>query len=37
VKIAIGKGKKTFDKRATIKDRDDKRRMQKALKHHTYD
>lgn len=33
VKIAIGKGKKSHDKRASIKERDDKRRMQKALKH----
>jgi SsrA-binding protein len=32
VKIAIGKGKKTFDKRETIKERDDKRRMGQAMK-----
>lgn len=34
VKIAIAKGKKSFDKRESIKERDDKRQMQKALKHH---
>lgn len=34
VKIAIAKGKKTFDKRETIKERDDKRQMQRALKQH---
>ena len=32
VKIAIAKGKKTFDKRATIKERDEKRHMQKVMK-----
>lgn len=32
VKIAIGKGKKSVDKRASIKERDDKRRVEKALK-----
>lgn len=32
VKVAIAKGKKTIDKRATIKERDDKRRMQKVMK-----
>lgn len=34
VKVAVAKGKKSFDKRAAIKERDDKRRMQKAIKHH---
>jgi SsrA-binding protein len=32
VKIAIAKGKKTFDKRADIKAKDEKRTMQQALK-----
>ena len=32
VKIAIAKGKKTFDKRADIKAKDEKRQMQQALK-----
>lgn len=32
VKLALGKGKKTADKRAAIKERDDKRNMAKALK-----
>ena len=34
VKIAIAKGKKTFDKREAVKERDDKRQMQRALKQH---
>jgi SsrA-binding protein len=34
VKIAIAKGKKTFDKRESVKERDDKRQMQRALKQH---
>lgn len=34
VKLALGKGKKSVDKRATIKERDDKRSMEKALKHY---
>lgn len=34
VRIAIAKGKKTVDKRATIKERDDKRQMEKTLKQH---
>lgn len=34
VRIGIGKGKKTVDKRDTIKDRDDKRRMDRAMKDH---
>lgn len=33
VKVAIAKGKKTFDKRASIKERDEKRRIQHVLKH----
>ena len=32
VKIAIGKGKKTYDKREAIKSRDEKRNIQKAMK-----
>jgi SsrA-binding protein len=32
VKLALAKGKKTIDKRATIKERDDKRRIDKAMK-----
>lgn len=35
VKLALGKGKKSADKRATIKERDDKRSMEKAMKHFT--
>jgi SsrA-binding protein len=34
VRIAIAKGKKNIDKRADIKERDEKRRMQQALKHY---
>lgn len=34
VRIAIAKGKKSIDKRADIKEKDEKRRMQQALKHH---
>lgn len=33
-KIAIAKGKKTFDKRETIKERDDKRHIGKIMKEH---
>jgi SsrA-binding protein len=33
VKLALGKGKKSADKRATLKERDDKRSMEKAMKH----
>ncbi len=33
VRIAIAKGKKTYDKRASIKERDDQRQMARALKH----
>lgn len=32
VEIALGKGKKLFDKRETIKERDDKRNMERAIK-----
>lgn len=32
VKVAIAKGKKTVDKRASLKERDDQRRVQKAMK-----
>jgi SsrA-binding protein len=34
LRIGIAKGKKNIDKRADIKERDEKRRMQQALKHH---
>lgn len=34
VRLALAKGKKTFDKREAIKERDEKRHMQQALKHH---
>lgn len=34
VRIGLAKGKKTIDKRADIKERDEKRRMQQALKQH---
>jgi SsrA-binding protein len=34
VRIAIAKGKKSIDKRADIKERDEKRRVQQALKKH---
>ena len=34
VKIAIAKGKKTYDKRADIKAKDEKRKMQQALKNY---
>lgn len=34
VKIAVAKGKKTFDKRQTIKERDEKRHIAKAIKEH---
>lgn len=32
VKVAIGKGKKTFDKRQAIQDRDEKRHLSRAMK-----
>jgi SsrA-binding protein len=32
VRLAIAKGKKSIDKRADIKERDDKRQIQRALK-----
>ena len=32
VEIALAKGKKIYDKRETIKERDDKRSMEKAVK-----
>jgi SsrA-binding protein len=35
VKVAIAKGKKTYDKRQDIKERDDKRDMQRKLKDHS--
>jgi SsrA-binding protein len=34
LKIALAKGKKTFDRRADIKERDEKRRIQQALKNY---
>lgn len=34
IRLAIAKGKKTVDKRADIKEKDEKRRIQQALKHH---
>jgi len=34
VKLAIAKGKKSFDKREAIKERDEKRHMAKAMKEH---
>lgn len=34
LRIAIAKGKKSIDKRADIKERDEKRRMQQAFKHY---
>lgn len=34
VEIALGKGKKLYDKRETIKKRDDERKMAKAIKGH---
>lgn len=34
LRIAIAKGKKSHDKRAAVKERDDKRQMQKAMKQH---
>jgi SsrA-binding protein len=37
VKIAIGKGKKSVDKRASIKDRDAKRSIEKAMKSYGQD
>lgn len=36
VRLAIAKGKKNIDKRADIKDRDEKRRIQQALKSSNY-
>lgn len=33
VKLAIGKGKKMYDKREAVKERDDKRQMAKAIKY----
>ncbi|MBS4163609.1 SsrA-binding protein [Candidatus Protochlamydia amoebophila] len=35
-RIAIAKGKKSFDKRADLKERDDKRQMQQAIKQQQY-
>lgn len=36
VDIALAKGKKSFDKRATMKDKDDRREMERATKNHSY-
>ena len=33
IAIALGKGKKNYDKREVIKGRDDERQIQKAVKH----
>jgi SsrA-binding protein len=35
IKIGLARGKKSIDKRATIRERDEKRNMQRAVKHHT--
>jgi SsrA-binding protein len=35
VRIALAKGKKTYDKREAIKERDEKRTIQKAMKDHS--
>lgn len=37
VKIGLAKGKKTYDKRASIKEREDKRRMDRMIKNHDKD
>lgn len=37
VKVAIGKGKKTFDKRQAVQDRDEKRTLSRAVKEHSGD
>ncbi len=34
--IALAKGKKAYDKRATIKDKDDRREMDRVKKNHSY-
>lgn len=34
VKLAVAKGKKSYDKRASIKAKEDKRAVQRAMKHH---
>ena len=34
--IALARGKKMYDKRATMKDRDDRREMERATKNHRY-
>ena len=36
LEIALARGKKMFDKRATMKDRDDRREMDRATKNHSY-
>lgn len=36
IDIALAKGKKSFDKRATLKDKDDRREMERATKNHSY-
>ncbi|MCH5178287.1 MAG: SsrA-binding protein SmpB [Prevotellaceae bacterium] len=36
LEIALARGKKMYDKRATMKDRDDRREMDRAKKNHSY-
>ncbi|MBA2369641.1 MAG: SsrA-binding protein SmpB [Candidatus Protochlamydia sp.] len=36
VRLAMAKGKKSYDKRADLKEKDDKKRMQQALKNQQY-
>ncbi|MBR1917788.1 MAG: SsrA-binding protein SmpB [Bacteroidaceae bacterium] len=36
LEIALARGKKMYDKRATMKDRDDRREMDRATKNHSY-
>lgn len=36
LEIALAKGKKYFDKRATMKDKDDRREMERATKNYSY-
>ncbi|MBO4592675.1 MAG: SsrA-binding protein SmpB [Bacteroidaceae bacterium] len=36
LEIALARGKKMYDKRATMKDRDDQREMERATKNHPY-
>ncbi len=36
VRLAMAKGKKSYDKRADLKEKDDKKRMQQALENQQY-